>query len=92
MAKKQKLETYGARSMPLVRNPSMSDAEWDAATLEFDDTMRRMGRRITWQTRFKRCPQCGADNLRQRGLQFGALTGLCLPCSDKARDELLRSF
>lgn len=82
-AKTKKLETYGPRSMPLVRGAHMTDAEWDRATLEFDDTMRRMGKKITWQTRFKRC-RCGANNLDTPSLRFGALSGLCMPCSDKA--------
>jgi hypothetical protein len=87
-----KLETYGPRSMPLIRSAWMTDKQWDAATLELDDTFRRMGKKITWQTRFKRCPQCRADNLSKPRLRFGAVSGLCMPCSNAAVKELLKSF
>lgn len=87
--KRTKPETYGSRTMPLIRNDRMTDAEWDAATLELDDTFRRMGRRITWQTRFKRCPECQRTNLENKKLQFGAASGLCMTCSDAAVKEIM---
>lgn len=86
--KAPKLETYGPRKMPLIRSNHMTDAQWNAATLELDDTMRRMGRKITWQTRFKRCPKCGVDNLTKPKTRFGAVTGMCMKCSDTAVEAL----
>jgi hypothetical protein len=87
--KTAKLETYGPRNCPLVRSSHMTDAQWDAATLEFDDLMRRQGKRITWRTKFQRCAQCGATDLTKKGLRFGAASGLCMPCSRANVRELL---
>jgi hypothetical protein len=92
MVKTPKLEKYGARNMPLLRSPNMTDAEWNAATLEFDDTMRRMGKRITWQTKFKRCPQCGIDDLKNPKTRFGAMSGLCMKCSDASVADTMRMY
>lgn len=89
--KAKKLETYGPRSMPLVRSAHMTDAEWDRATLEFDDTLRRMGKRITYRTRFQRCPQCAATDLDTPGLHFGPVSGLCKKCSDEAFEAAMKS-
>jgi len=91
MAKK-KLETYGPRKMPLLRPPNATDAEWDRITLDFDDTMRRMGKKITWVTRFKRCPDCRATDLDNPKLRFGAMSGLCMPCSDKSVKEMMKGL
>jgi hypothetical protein len=88
--KTPKLEQYGPRNMPLIRSNHMTDAQWDAATLEFDDTMRRMGKKISWQTKFKRCAQCGATDLKNPKLRFGAVSGLCMPCSDRNVKELMK--
>jgi hypothetical protein len=77
-----KLETYGSRKLPLLRSTWMTQAQWDKATLDYDDLMRRQGKKITWRTKFKRCPTCGATNLEKKMLRFGAMSGNCMPCSD----------
>jgi hypothetical protein len=89
---KTKLETYGPRKMPLIRSNHMTDAQWNAATLEFDDTMRRMGKKITWQTKFKRCPECGVDSLSKPNTRFGAMSGCCMKCSDASVKALMASL
>ena len=87
MSRKAKLETYGSRKMPLVRSASMTDAQWAATKVEFDATLRRMGKPTPWNPY---CPKCGAINVR-----LGAVSGLCMEgnnCSGKANDAFLASF
>lgn len=87
MAKKTKLQTYGDRRMLLIRNTSMTDAEWAAAKVELDATYQRMGKPTPWNPY---CPQCGARNVR-----LGAASGLCMEgnnCSGKAADSILGGF
>jgi hypothetical protein len=87
-----KIEQYGSRKMPLIRSSWMSDAQWAAACLEFDDTMRRMGKKISWQTRNRRCPQCGVDDLSKPKTRFGSCSGLCMKCSDASVKALMAEF
>lgn len=84
MAKQQKIEQYGPRNCPLVRSLWMTDRQWADAKVEFDATMRRMGKKITWRPKPPQtCRQCGTA----QG-PFGVASGLCPACRKEALAEV----